>query len=75
VVISRSRGSINLVGGASRLLRPRKRGVFDPSPTCKPRDPLSRRTQSEIAAFTWTADPDEIIAAVRRGHQALDSIH
>ena len=25
--------------------------------------------------FTWTADPDEIIAAVRRGHQALDSIH
>jgi transposase len=25
--------------------------------------------------FTWTKDPDEIIAAVRRGHQALDSIH
>lgn len=25
--------------------------------------------------FIWTADPDEIIAAVRRGHQALDSIH
>ena len=25
--------------------------------------------------FTWTADPDKIIAAVRRGHQALDSIH
>jgi transposase len=25
--------------------------------------------------FTWTADPDAIIAAVRRGHQALDSIH
>ena len=25
--------------------------------------------------YTWTADPDEIIAAVRRGHQALDSIH
>jgi hypothetical protein len=25
--------------------------------------------------FTWTADPDVIIAAVRRGHQALDSIH
>ena len=22
--------------------------------------------------FTWTADPDKIIAAVRRGHQALD---
>jgi transposase len=25
--------------------------------------------------FTWTADPYEIIAAVKRGHQVLDSIH
>ena len=25
--------------------------------------------------FQWTADPDKIIAAVRRGRQALDSIH
>jgi transposase len=25
--------------------------------------------------FQWTKDPDGIIAAVRRGHQALDSIH
>ena len=25
--------------------------------------------------FTWTADPDKIIAAVHRGRQALDSIH
>jgi transposase len=25
--------------------------------------------------FKWTADPDKIIAAVRRGHQVLDSIH
>ena len=25
--------------------------------------------------FNWTADPDKIIAAVRRGHQVLDSIH
>ncbi len=24
--------------------------------------------------FVWTADPDRIIAAVKRGHQALDSI-
>jgi len=24
--------------------------------------------------FTWTADPDKIIAAVKRGHQVLDSI-
>ena len=25
--------------------------------------------------FAWTADPDKIIAAVRRGHQVLNSIH
>ena len=25
--------------------------------------------------FRWTKDPDKIIAAVRRGHQVLDSIH
>lgn len=25
--------------------------------------------------FIWTADPDDIIAAVKRGHQVLDSIH
>ena len=25
--------------------------------------------------FLWTADPDKIIAAVKRGHQVLNSIH
>jgi transposase len=25
--------------------------------------------------FTWTADPDRIIAAANRGYQVLDSIH
>jgi hypothetical protein len=25
--------------------------------------------------FVWTADPDRIIAAVKRGHQRLDSSH
>jgi len=25
--------------------------------------------------FIWTADPDQIIAAVRREHQVLDSVH
>jgi len=29
----------------------------------------------EPKPFVWTKDPDEIIAAVKRGHQALDSIH
>jgi transposase len=30
---------------------------------------------SHSKPFEWVADPDKIIAAVRRGHQALDSIH
>ena len=33
------------------------------------------RESSGESRFTWTADPDKIIAAIRRGHQALDSIH
>src|SRR5271170_5386145 len=32
-------------------------------------------TNLDPKPFTWTADPDKIIAAVRRGHQVLDSIH
>jgi hypothetical protein len=31
-------------------------------------------TNNDPKPFTWTADPDKIIAAVRRGHQGLDSI-
>jgi hypothetical protein len=34
-----------------------------------------REHNAEPKPFTWTADPDKIIAAVRRGHQVLDSIH
>jgi transposase len=32
-------------------------------------------TNNDPKPFTWTADPDKIIAAVKRGHQLLDSIH
>ena len=32
-------------------------------------------TNNDPKPFTWTADPDKIIAAVRRGHQVLNSIH
>jgi transposase len=32
-------------------------------------------TNDDPKPFTWTADPNKIIAAVRRGHQVLDSIH
>jgi len=35
---------------------------------------LAEHNQSS-KPFVWTADPDKIIAAVRRGHQVLDSIH
>ena len=32
-------------------------------------------TNDNPVPFRWTKNPDAIIAAVRRGHQALDSIH
>ena len=32
-------------------------------------------TNDHPRPFQWTKDPDKIIAAVRRGHQALDAIH
>jgi transposase len=32
-------------------------------------------TNNDPKPFVWTADPRRIIAAVRRGHQVLDSIH
>jgi transposase len=34
-----------------------------------------RETNDDPKPFTWTANPDKIIAAVRRGHQMLDSLH
>ena len=38
--------------------------------------PLCRRgDNAEPRPVRWMKDPDTIIAAVRRGHQALDSIH
>jgi len=32
-------------------------------------------TNGDPKPLIWTADPDKIIAAVKRGHQVLDSIH
>ena len=32
-------------------------------------------TNADPKPFTWTADPDRVIAAVKRGKQALESIH
>ena len=36
---------------------------------------LVNETNDDQNPFTWTADPNKIIAAVRRGHQVLDSLH
>src|SRR6478736_4993688 len=64
-------------GFFSRLSRRRlKRGVF--RSVFDLQASINRflaETNAEPKPFTWTADPDKIIAAVRRGHQALDSIH
>ena len=46
-----------------------------PSLTFKPPSTASLHNASEAKPFRWTADPDTIISAVKRGHQALDSIH
>ncbi len=32
-------------------------------------------TNDNPCPFAWTADPDKIVAAVRRGRQVLASIH
>jgi transposase len=34
-----------------------------------------REHNNQPNPFAWTADPDKIIAAVKRGHQMLDFIH
>jgi transposase len=53
-----------------------KRGVFRSLHELK--DAIHRfldATNANPKPFTWTKDPNKIIAAVKRGHQALDSIH
>jgi len=36
---------------------------------------LAEHNRTEAKPFRWSADPEKIIAAVKRGHQALDSNH
>ena len=53
-----------------------KRGVFRSLHELK--DAIHRfldETNAHPKPFTWTKDPNKIIAAVKRGHQALDSVH
>lgn len=69
---------LNAVEGYfARLSRRRlKRGVF--RSVVDLQTAINRfiaETNDDPKPFVWTADPDKIIAAVRRGHQLLDSIH
>jgi transposase len=53
-----------------------KRGVFRSLQDLK--DAIHRfldDTNANPKPFSWTRDPSKIIAAVKRGHQVLDSIH
>src|SRR6266571_4498584 len=53
-----------------------KRGVFRSLQELK--DAIHRSlddTNANPKPFTWTKDPNKIIAAVKRGHQVLDPIH
>ena len=55
-----------------RLKRGVFRSIFDLQVSIN-RYLTEHNTQSK--PFVWTADPEKIIASVRRGHQMLDSIH
>jgi hypothetical protein len=59
----------------AKLTRRRlKRGVFRSIVELQGHhQPFSPETNDNPKPFTWTADPDRIIAAVRRGHQVLGS--
>ena len=69
---------LNAVEGFFAKLTKRrlKRGVFRSLQELK--DAIHRclqDTNADPRPFTWTKDPNKIIAAVKRGHQVLDSIH
>jgi hypothetical protein len=68
---------LNAVEGffATLSLRRLKRGVF--GSVVDLQAAINRFLDDHNASkpFQWVADPDKIIAAVRRGHQGLDSIH
>jgi len=69
---------LNAVEGLFATLTKRrlKRGVFRSVQELK--DAIHRfldDINADPKPFTWTKDPNQIIAAVKRGHQVLDSIH
>jgi hypothetical protein len=69
---------VNAVEGFfAKLTRQRlKRGVFHSIVSLQ--EAINRyvaEANTHPRPFRWTKDPDKIIAAVRRGHQASDSLH
>jgi hypothetical protein len=53
-----------------------RRGVFDSLVALQAAiNRLVAEANADPRPFRWTKDPDRIIAAARRGHQALDSLH
>jgi transposase len=69
---------LNAVEGVFATLTKRrlKRGAFRSLQELK--DAIHRfldHLNADPKPFTWTKDPNKIIAAVKRGHQVLDSIH
>jgi transposase len=69
---------LNAVEGFfAKLSRRRlKRGVFRSVADLQAAiDRFVAETNNNPKPFTWTANPNKIIAAVRRGHQVLDSFH
>ena len=69
---------LNAVEGFFAKLSKRrlKRGVFRSVRELKAAiNRFLDQTNNDPKPFIWTADPDKIVAAVKRGHQLLDSIH
>ena len=69
---------LNAVGGFFAKLSKRrlKRGAFRSIVDLQAAiNRFLRETNDDPKPFIWTADPGRIIAAVKRGHQVLDSLH
>ena len=69
---------INAVEGVFAKLTKRrlKRGVFHSLVSLQAAiNRFLAEANANPRPFRWTKDPDKVIAAVRRGHQTLDSLH
>jgi hypothetical protein len=69
---------LNAVAGLFAILTRRrvKRGVFRSVVDLQASiNRFIEEHNAQAKPFQWVADPNEIIAAARRGHRALDSIH